>query len=409
MRPYLHAAAVAAVLAMGPAPAPAAAQHGSMSMGLYNEEGSFRPDLSLRDLKVIARVLALSPDEERALSDLYSGYAAALQGEGAEVREFVSAEIERAEIMENTGELEKARTRVREWTRRSEQIKTTFLEDLRSLLSREQEGRWPIVERELRRLKLIGTGRLSGESVDLVRLTEDVLGAPPTAELGELLNRYSEELDRALVAREALLKEEGKEFSEKLRGEPLRAKAVWDRAQEARGRVRDLNERYARQIASQLSPGQKAAFEQKLFDQSYPVLVRSTRAEQYLKDACELDSLAGDQAARLSATRAKYEADRRAFLNRTAAAWRHYEADAKPDWLAIALGERIEGEKHIQQYNGAWLPESHPLSQSRRERLALDVAMRKAVDAVLTPEQRTSVPSRTTPHARFENWEPYGL
>ncbi len=47
-------------------------------------------------------------------------------------------------------------------------------------------------------MKYIGGGRLSGESIDLVRLTDEVLGTEtPSKELADLLNRYSDDLDHA--------------------------------------------------------------------------------------------------------------------------------------------------------------------------------------------------------------------
>src|SRR3954464_12538360 len=92
----------------------------------------------------------------------------------APIKEFVSAQIERAEIMEDATHINDVYKKLGEWRTRSEQVKKAFLDDLKSLLSKEQEARWPIVERELRRLKQVGSGKLSGESVDLVRLTEDV-------------------------------------------------------------------------------------------------------------------------------------------------------------------------------------------------------------------------------------------
>ncbi len=75
----LRVAVAACLLALAP---PALGQRSSMSMGLYNDEGSFRPDLSTRDLKVIVRVLNLQPETEKALMDLYAGYDGTLQSEG---------------------------------------------------------------------------------------------------------------------------------------------------------------------------------------------------------------------------------------------------------------------------------------------------------------------------------------
>ena len=72
-------AAVVAVVACGGVVA--RAQNGSMSIGLYSGDTSFRPDLSARDLKVIIRVLGLSGDAQKALQDLYDGYAGTLAAE----------------------------------------------------------------------------------------------------------------------------------------------------------------------------------------------------------------------------------------------------------------------------------------------------------------------------------------
>jgi hypothetical protein len=98
---------------------PTLGQHSSMSMGLYNDEGSFRPDLSTRDLKVIVRVLNLHPEAEKALMDLYAGYDGTLQSEGAAVKEFVNDQIEKSEIMQDPDLLNKAHARIGEWNQRS--------------------------------------------------------------------------------------------------------------------------------------------------------------------------------------------------------------------------------------------------------------------------------------------------
>lgn len=388
--------------------AAAFAQSGTMSMGLYNDESSFRPDLSGADLKVIQRVLGLDGVEKQALDDLYSGYAATLKNEGGEVRDFVNGEIERAQIMQDAGLLNKARARITEWEAHSEKVKKAFLEDLKSLLSKDQEARWPIVERELRRIKHIGGGRLSGESVDLVRLTEDVLGTAPTGETAELLNRYSGELDRAMLTREEFLKDKQSVFAESMGSNPAAAKDMWNEAQRVRGAIRDINDRYARLIAEQMPKEKRAEFQRRVFSLTYPVLVRPTPAEKYLKDAADLESLNAGQKSQIAAIKGRYEADRAALWTKGAVAWRQYESEDKPELLAEALGER-EKDKHRLQYTGAWMPDTHPLIKYRRERLVLDQALRSSIDAVLTPEQKGNVPSRTTPYAQFENWEPNGL
>jgi hypothetical protein len=386
--------------------APAMAQYSTMSMGIYNDESSFRPDLSARDIKVIERVLGLGDAEKQAVEDLYAGFAAALRNEGGAIRDFVNGEIEKSQAMQNVKMLDKARAKVTEWEKHSEEMKKSFLGDLKSLLSREQEARWPIVERELRRLKTIGNGRLAGESLDLNRLAEDALGEPPTGELAELLNRYCEEIDHALKSREDFLSARHKEFSDAETSDPQAALKIWNEAQRIRGGVRDINDRYARLIAEKL-PGTKAStFKNQCFDQSYRALVAPTRADEYLKDAGELQTMTESQRSQFNAIKAKYDSDRRALLARGAAAWRQYQEEDKPERLAVALGERP---KEDNQFTGSWLPDTHPLVRYRLERLKLDQDLRASLDAILKPEQRTAIPGRNTPYAQFQEWGPAGL
>jgi hypothetical protein len=405
-----RAIVIAACMMIGPL---AAGQHGSMSMSLLHETNSFRPDITQRDLKVIIRVLGLQGESLRALQDLYDGYAGTLASEGAEVREFVAGEIERAETLQNLGLIDQAQARIAQWNKRSEQIKKTFLDDLKSLLTRDEEARWPIVERELRRVRLASTGILSGENVDLVRLTEDVLGdSGQTTQVQELLNRYSEELDRVIVARKAALDTHKGEYSKAIKADPDKARSCWTTVTDARLAVQGVNDRYARLLAGEAGD-KKLAYERAYFEKCYPALCRPSRVDEYLKDAQELKSLTAEQLGRLRTIKSTYE--QRVWAQRLAAApgWRDFETQHRAKVLADALnGEgRNPGEmsSRHEHYNGAWLPETHPINASRRDRLELDRDFRKQIDAVLTPEQRADIPSRLTPFARFENWEPYGI
>jgi hypothetical protein len=329
------------------------------------------------------------------------------------VREFVAGEIERAETLQNLGLIDQAQARIAQWNKRSEQIKKTFLDDLKSLLTRDEEARWPIVERELRRVRFASTGILSGENVDLVRLTEDVLGdSGQTTQVHELVNRYSEELDRVIVARKAALDAHKEEYSKTLKSDPDKARSCWEAVTDARLAVQGVNDRYARLLAGEAGD-KKPAYERAYFEKCYPALCRPSRVDEYLKDALELKSLNADQLGRLRALKASYEQRVWAMRQAAAPAWRDFEKQHRAKVLQDALsgtgrnpGEMSSRHEH---YNGAWLPDTHPLNASRRDRLELDRDFRKQIDAVLTPEQRADIPSRLTPFARFENWEPYGI
>jgi len=288
---------------------PVAAQQSTMSMGLFSGSNSFRPDLTQRDLKVIIRVLGLQGESLKALQDLYDGYAGTLASEGVAVREYVAEVIEKAETLQNAELVVPARTKISEWEVRSEQIKKTFLEDLKSLLSRDEEARWPIVERELRRLKYVGSGILTGENVDMVKLTEDVVGeSGAQGEVAELLNRYSEELDHVLVARKRALDENKEEYSSAIKTDPDKARKCWGAVNDARLAVQALNDRYASLIAGVMPGDKKQKFERAWLERCYPMACRPSRVDEYLKDAKELQSLSAEQKTQLKAIGAAYEA-----------------------------------------------------------------------------------------------------
>jgi Spy/CpxP family protein refolding chaperone len=388
-------------------PHPARAQHGTMMQSFFGSQ--FQPEFSARDLKVMIRVLNLTPEGEQALQALYEGYADTLRIEGDAVKEKVEAEIERAEILNDTRLLSSARAHIGEFGKRAAQLRAQFLDDLKSLLTREQEANWPILERELRRLKTIGKGQLTAENVDVVRLTEDIIGdsAMPVA-VAELLGRYREELDRALQARERFMDEEGKQFHTLAKEDVERALKLFEEARERRRAVRDINERFARLVATELSDEQRALFEKKLFELSFPMLCRESRVDVYLKNALELDSLSREQQQDLESIKGRHERQRLAWVRSTAAAWRDLEEGFKPPELAKALGEGPE-DPYNRTYNGAWLGEEHPLNQARVQRLEFERATRESINRVLTPEQRKGIPNTQTGTAKFENWMSWGL
>jgi Spy/CpxP family protein refolding chaperone len=393
-----------AALLLAAAPA-ALAQSGSMSTSLG---ANFEPEFSARDLKVMVRVLDLKPDEQQALQALYDGYAGKLKSEGNLVKESAVEDLERAEAMNDATLLGGAREKYAAFDKRAEEWRKQFLEDLKSLLNRDQEARWPILERELRRIKSIGGGKITGENLDIVRITEDALGdtpMPPT--VNDILGRYREEIDHALTERQRFIDNEGKGFSELLKSDAAKAHALWKESMRIRATVRDVNERFARQVAAELPDPVRAGFEKKVFDQAFPMLVKPSKVDEYLRDALDLSTLTKEQRTELAAVKARHESKRMEWARQAAIGWRDFELTNKPGELSKALGEPQE-ESH-QRFNGAWLDENHPLVKARRERFVLDSATRRTIDGVLTSEQREAVPSRVGEIARFDNWESWGL
>ncbi len=385
----------------------AEAQRSMMSLYIFDKQTAFAPELSRADLAVFARVLVLSDDERRAMHDLYDALAATMAQEGREVREFCAEYVERSELLQDQRVLEPATKRIEAWGERAKQLEASFLVDLRVLLTREQESRWPILERELRRLKRVGAGRLTGESVDLIRILGEVssTGGPSPA-LAEILERYSGDLDRALVARDTLIERESNAFGALIKEDPQAAMALFDRARRLRAAVREVNARYTRLIAAELPPDAAAAFRDRVFGASNPSLRDPTRGERYIRAAGEL-ALSSEQAERVRAVIAEYDAARRRLLDRMAAAEWEHAYHTLPYSLAEALGQVPEGEVN---YFRAFGPgKDHPLTALRLERYELDRAARAKIDALLTPEQRWSLPDTSAGQVVYSDWRVGGL
>lgn len=325
-RAALAAACLASALLLSLGGRSAEAQMASvMSTHVYDERTTFSPAISRADLEVFARALLLSDDERRAMQDLYDAFAATMAAEGQDVREFCADVIERSELLQDQRLLEPARKRVDAWRERAKQLEANFLDDLRMLLTREQESRWPILE------------------------------------------RYSVDLDRAIVARDAVIEEESGSFNTLVREDPQDALALFDRARRLR---------------------------------------EPTRGERYIRAAGDL-ALETEQAERVRAVIAEYDRARRRLLDRMAAADWEEQYNKLPRSLAEALGQVPEGE--VNYFRAFGLGEDHPLTALRLERYELDRATRAKIDALLTPEQRRLLPDTGAGHVTYSDWAVWGL
>lgn len=388
--------------------ATARAQQMTMSIGVLNSAHEFAPELSARDIRVIQKVLGLGADEEVAVKALYDGYAGELASSGAEVREVVREAVERAEVMQDAALLDPAQRRIGEWEKQAEGIKKKFLEDLKSLLTKDQEARWPQVERELRRYKAIGAGRLAGESIDLTRLADEVYPEVWTnLEALEVLEQYAEAIDRAMVARDKLSEEKGgTAWGDLIEKDPRAAETVFKDILRARQQVRDINRRFERQLEGVIAPELASRLRSKFFELSFAQICEPTRSEKFVSTACEAQGLTGDQRAKLLEIKSEYLRARDQWRSRAAAAYEAQESEELPRRLLEALG-RIPPNP-----TGGWtarspLPADHPLMKLRRERFEMDIAARKRAGAVLSPEQARTLTEDESTNAYFADYTPW--
>jgi hypothetical protein len=400
---------VAAALAMA---APSFGQSGSMSMSIFNDEGTFSPELSRGDLEVFKRVLSLKDDEVRAMEDLYGAYCNTLKEEGVEVRTFVAKAVEESEVMADQRLLDPAQKRLAEWGKRSTQLKTTFMADLKSLLTRDQEARWPIVERELRRIKGLRWGRVPGEQPDLVKMVEELPGGAARATvMGDLLERYSQDMDRAIVARTQFMDKHSEGFRALTTSDPAEAKKLFEQATRVREGVAGVNDRYLREICAELPGDAAQELRDRYFKECYPLLSKGTRGERYVTAAGKLKTLTPEQRAQVDVVLAEYDRDRRALVARMAEVIRDQKLNELPEDLEKALNPPAPGapsEEHVNSW-ARGVPEGHPLFALRRSRFELDRATRTKLEAILTPDQRAEIPDQAAEPVVYYNDSPWGL
>ncbi len=402
-------AAMLTILAIAASPARTLAQGGSIGISLMNAETTFRPEFSPRDIRIFERVLGLKPDEKAALQALYAGYVDGLKSRSMEIKRDVDAALERAEVMQDRTEMAPAHARIGEWQRQAEQMKSQFLDDLKSLLTREQEQRWPIVERELRRVKRLSDGRLAGERVDLTRVLEEMLPhAADHPEIQDLLERYCEEMDRAIVARDEFTRSRSDEFFKATTENPARGVEIWNEAQRLRLAVRDVNDRYVRLLATALGGQEGEELTRKVFEISHERALKPSKSESYIRAAAKLGSLSPEQSEAIAPILDRYERERWALVQRLAKAEQEDELTWMPTTLAKSLGkvakdapDGFDGRTH--------LPQGHPLLILRKQKYELDRGTKEQVEKLLEERQRQEIPVEREGWAQFLDWTPGSL
>jgi Spy/CpxP family protein refolding chaperone len=384
---------------------PAWAQRSSIGIGLFDPSSSFRPEVSEADLRTLLRVLEVGPSEREAIGTLYEGYVGGLKARAAEISAVLNDAVERAEVMADARLVYDVKQD--SWEAEAKKMQGQFLADMQGLLTPEQMGKWPLAEREMRRLKRASAGRLPGESIDLVRILDDVdEKAMDRKDVREVMEQYAQELDGLLRSRDKLIEDQGGAFQEKIKTDPKGAESLWNDAIRARRAIAEVNRKYAKQVTPLLSEAAGAVLSKRMFDATFPKLIEPTKSEKWARGAATLSSLTEEQKTQIRDLLSNYDTQRVRLLEKIAREQEAFELERRPLELVAALA----GTEPRTGWDGkSDLPRDHPLMKLREERYALDSGVRKRIAAVLTEEQRSEVPSEFRGWASFVDDSPYGL
>ncbi len=280
-----------------------------------------------------------------------------------------------------------------------DRLEKGFFDDLRSVLTPAQAERWPSLDRQRRRDRTLPDGRLAGEAVDLIRLLEKS-GVPAEARsaVEPLVGQYELDLDRALVARNqavetatSVLRRSVPEFGAGPGG-PGGVQAAMnsedfqqerEESQDARRAVRDVNNRYARQIASALPGEAGARFDQAYLAASFPRVLKDPFVVQALDAAAGFEDLTPEQKAQVESIRES---------------WRRESDVVNARWIdAIKSGEETQGvdatlpAAQLERLAAA-RGETSPISEAQKARRDLEGRLMDRLKGVLSDAQRDRLP-----------------
>ncbi len=372
-----------------------------MSMSFLPERGGGADtDFSRSDLGVFVRVLKLGDDERTSMFDLFEAFRSQIEQGAREVREFGAPLVEKAEALQDQRILDPLRERIQKWGEQKEKLEKQFLDDLTALLTADQATRWPLVERELRRMKQVRHGWLAGEGVDVIRLFARVApNLAPSEAMAAVLEQYSRDLDAALAERHRFLDAKGKAFQETLESDPPAARQTFEQSRALRIRVRDVNARAVRRLAELLPHDLAEELRRGFVRESLARFRAPGRVERYVEAATKLGSLSAEQRASLASFAEGYTTRRWKLLDRVLEAEFRWEESAIPEEILA----KIEGREELHGFRGGGdvPPPDSPAQRLRVELFEFDEAARKQVEGMLTPEQRAEMPSTAGGSVQF--------
>lgn len=374
--------AITLVAASGNAFAQGGGPGGRGGRGMFGGGGEgMLPAVTARQVEQYGKLIGFSADQADAANALVEGYSQQAAVAAKAMRE--AGEKMRAAFRDGGGpdpevfeKMQQAATKFRDDRKK---LDDALFSDMKSLLTPEQEVKWPAVERAHRRNSTLRWGRMSGERVDLSSVIDKQQFADAVKQqVTPLLSQYEEDLDRELTRRNEVYETAMQKMMELRRsGDMEGMQDIVEKGREAGKRVRDLNRRYFRQIADVLPEDSKPAFERAFRQESYPDIYRKGYSTRVIEAASGMADLTTEQKEKLSELSKRYESELEPLNVKLAAA--QEEAEEKFNMAdMMARGGRQEG----------------PAAELRRERRDMDRKAIEDVKKLLSEEQAGRLPER---------------
>lgn len=347
------------------------------------------PQIGSRQVDKFAKILGLTSDQKEAAEALLEGYAGQAATAAKVMRDAGQRARDEFRETNDPAVFEKMQASATKFRDDRKKLDDTFMSDFKSILTPEQAAKWPQVERTYRRDSTLRWGRLSGERVDLVELTEQQhLASEVSTQVAPLLEQYQEDLDRELARRNEVYQGAMEKMMELRRSGDMQAmQDMVEKGREAGRRVRDVNRRYFRQVLEALPEDTRSAFEAAFNQQSYPDIYRKAYASRVSETALGMADLTPEQKEQLAAVSKRFD-----------------EALAPLQTKLVAATEESEAKFNIADMMARGWNQEGPLADLRQERRDLERKLIDDIRKVLTDDQETRLPERTEEEGNGRGW-----
>lgn len=286
---------------------PASAQFGGQS-GFAD---AFTPDYLRRDMTLFNTYLELEdwqrPIIEVLLEDYHASFRAGVDDVRDELRNVMKDEVAAAG-MNATGVIMRP---IETWMVEKNRLASELLANVKSQLSERQQQLWPRFERALRREKLLPRGEISGESVNLVGVINQ-LQLPPDllASLRPAIDEYEIQLDSVLQNREQVVDTVQPKVKDAMINMDFdTGMQAMEQIMAARIQVRAVQDANAQRLAEALGTQYADEFMVRFYEQAYPKVFRPSPMERTFKEVYQLADLTEDQRAQVKDLERSYNAD----------------------------------------------------------------------------------------------------
>ncbi|MFA6043987.1 MAG: hypothetical protein WC718_03295 [Phycisphaerales bacterium] len=371
----LAAIIVGLVTLAGAAPV-AMAQPGGGGGGGFRQ--AMAPAVNSRSLDKYAKMLDMTDDQKEAARTLFEGY----QDQANHSREKLQAQMDDVRqkfrdtrdpsVWQSMGD---TMTKFREDRKKAD---AAFFDDVKSVLTPSQIEKWPEVERANRRETVMRRGFISGERVNLFDVVDQMKFSPETmTQVTPILKEYDEQLDRALIAREAITEEGFTKFQQlRASGDMKAMQDFMDKGREVANRVKETNKKFARSIADVIPEDQQAAFNTEVQKRTFPDVYRDTAADREIAAASGFADLTADQKEKLQSLKDNYTRSLTPLQQKMASTQEETE-------------QKITAAEMMARFRGG---QDGPMGDLRRERRELVSKTQDDLKKILSPEQADRLP-----------------